>query len=75
MLFDICSIYSQSYKNELEVMFKELFSYEKLYNDNLKNSIQYTIKVSYKNYQFYCAYSLSGALITNLFLVFKSVSR
>lgn len=47
MLFDICSIYGQSYKKELETIFKELFSCQKLYNDNLKNSLQVTIKVSY----------------------------
>jgi len=45
MLFDICSIYSQSYKKELETMFKELFSCQKVYTDNLKNSIQFIIKV------------------------------
>lgn len=47
MLFDICSVYGQSYKKELELIFKELFSCQKLYNDNLKNFIQITIKVSY----------------------------
>lgn len=47
MLFDISTIYGQSHKKELEKMFKELFSCQKLYNDNLKNSIQITIKVSY----------------------------
>lgn len=50
MLFDICSIYGLSYKTELEIMFKELFSCQKLYNDNLKTAIQFTIKVSYKLY-------------------------
>jgi len=45
MLFDICSIYSQSYKKELETMFNELFSCQKAYTDNLKNSIQFIIKV------------------------------
>lgn len=46
MLFDICSIYGQSYKKDLEIMFNELFSYQKFYYDNLKNSVQFTIKVS-----------------------------
>lgn len=46
MLFDICSIYGQSYKKELEIMFKELFSCQQLYYVNLKNSIQFTIKVN-----------------------------
>lgn len=47
MLFDICSIYGQLYKKELEIIFKELFACQKLYKENLKNSIQFTIKVSY----------------------------
>lgn len=47
MLFDICSIYGQSYKKELETMFKELFLCQKSYTDNLKNSIQFIIKVRY----------------------------
>jgi len=47
MIFDICSIYSYSYKKDLEIMFKELFSSQKLYNDNLIIFIQYTIKVSH----------------------------
>lgn len=45
MLFDICSIYSQSYKKDLETMFKELFSCQKLYTDSLRISVQFTIKV------------------------------
>ncbi|XP_060841960.1 activating signal cointegrator 1 complex subunit 2-like [Rhopalosiphum padi] len=44
MLFDICSIYGQLYKKELEIIFKELFACQKLYKENLKNSIQFTIK-------------------------------
>ncbi|CAI6353516.1 unnamed protein product [Macrosiphum euphorbiae] len=43
MLFDICSIYGQSYKKELEIIFKELFTCQKLYKENLKNFIQFTI--------------------------------
>jgi len=46
MLYDICSIYGQSYKKELEIIFKELFTCQKLYKENLKHSIQFTIKVS-----------------------------
>lgn len=46
MLFDICAIYSESYKKELEMIFKELFTCQKLYTDNLKDFIQITIKVS-----------------------------
>lgn len=45
MLYDICSIYSESYKNELKIMYKELFSCQKSYIDDLKNSVQFTIKV------------------------------
>jgi len=47
MLFDVCSIYGQSHQKELEIIFKELFTCEKLYNKHLKDSIQFTIKVSY----------------------------
>lgn len=47
MLFDICSIYGQLYKKELEIIFKDLFTCQKLYKENLKSSIQFTIKVSY----------------------------
>jgi len=47
MLFDICSIYGQSYKKELEIIFKELFTCQKLYKENLKNFIQFTINVSF----------------------------
>jgi len=47
MLFDICSIYGELYKKELEIIFKELFTCQSLYKENLKSSIQFTIKVSY----------------------------
>lgn len=47
MLFDICCIYSQSYKKELEIIYKELFSCQKSYYNDLKIFIQFTIKVSY----------------------------
>lgn len=47
MLFDICCIYSHSHKKELEIIYKELFSCQKSYNDDLKICIQFTIKVSY----------------------------
>jgi len=47
MLNDICSIYGQSYKKELEIIFRELFMCQKLYKEHLKHSIQFTIKVSY----------------------------
>jgi len=47
MLFDVCSVYGQSYKKELEIIFKELFTCQKLYKENLKNFIQFTIKVSF----------------------------
>lgn len=50
MLFDICSIYGQSYKKELNIIFKELFTCQKLYKENLKTFIQLTIKVSYIRY-------------------------
>lgn len=46
IIFDICVIYGQSCKKELEVILKELFLCQKLYNDSLKSYIQYTIKVS-----------------------------
>jgi len=46
MLYDICSIYGQSYKKELEIIFNEMFTCQKLYKENLKHSIQFTIKVS-----------------------------
>jgi len=46
MLYDICSIYGQSYKKELEIIFNELFNCQKLYKENLIHSIQFTIKVS-----------------------------
>lgn len=46
MLFDICTIYNQPYKKELEIMFKDLFSMQKMYNDDLKNFTEYTNKVS-----------------------------
>lgn len=46
MLFDICSIYGQSHKKELEIIFRELFLCQKSYSEHLKNSIQFTIKVS-----------------------------
>lgn len=46
MLFDICSIYGQSYKKDLEIIFKELFTCQKLYKENLKYFTQFTIKVS-----------------------------
>lgn len=46
MLFDICSIYGQSYKKELEKIFKELFTCQKSYKKNLKHFTQFTIKVS-----------------------------
>lgn len=49
MLFDICVIYGQSYEKELEIIFKQLFSCQKLYYENLKNCILYTIKVSQIN--------------------------
>ncbi|XP_001944181.1 activating signal cointegrator 1 complex subunit 2 isoform X1 [Acyrthosiphon pisum] len=44
MLYDICSIYGQSYKKELEIIFIELFTCQKLYKENLIHSIQFTIK-------------------------------
>jgi len=47
MLFDICSNYGHTYKKELEIIFKELFTCQKLYEENLKNFIQSTIKVSF----------------------------
>jgi len=46
MLFNICSIYGQTYKKELEIIFKELFTRQKLYTEHLKNFVQFTIKVS-----------------------------
>lgn len=45
LLFDICAIYNQPYKKELEIMFKELFSCQKIYSIDLKNFIEYTNKV------------------------------
>lgn len=50
MLFDICTIYNQSYKKELEIMFKDLFSWQKMYNDDLNNFTEYTNKVSHIKY-------------------------
>ncbi|XP_025207178.1 activating signal cointegrator 1 complex subunit 2-like [Melanaphis sacchari] len=44
MLFDICSIYGQSHKKQLEIIFKELFTCEKLYEEKLKHLIKLTIK-------------------------------
>lgn len=46
MLFDICSIYGQTHKKELEIIFKQLFSCHKAYNEHLKNSVKFTLKVS-----------------------------
>ncbi|VVC38521.1 Hypothetical protein CINCED_3A008291 [Cinara cedri] len=43
MLFDICSIYGQTKKKELEKIFLELFSSHPLYTEHLKTSIQITI--------------------------------
>ncbi|XP_026820117.1 activating signal cointegrator 1 complex subunit 2-like [Rhopalosiphum maidis] len=44
MLFDICSIYGQSYKEQLEIIFKELFTCQKVYEKNLKIFIKITVK-------------------------------
>lgn len=48
MLFDICSIYGQTKKKELEKIFIELFSSHPLYTEYLKNSIKITINVCNK---------------------------
>lgn len=47
MLFDICSIYGELYKKELKIIYKELFTCQKLYTENLKMFIQFIIKVSF----------------------------
>lgn len=45
LLFDISSIYGQSYKKELEVIFNELFTCQNLYIDNLKNFTEVSSRV------------------------------
>lgn len=47
MLFDICSIYGETRKKELEIIFEELFTCQQLYKENLNNLIQISIKVSF----------------------------
>ncbi|KAL4136098.1 hypothetical protein QTP88_007665 [Uroleucon formosanum] len=44
MLFDICSIYGETRKKELEIIFEELFTCQQLYKENLNNFIQISIK-------------------------------
>lgn len=47
MLFDICSIYGETHKKELEIIFEELFTCQQLYKENLNNLIKISIKVSF----------------------------
>lgn len=77
-LYDICSIYSESCKNELIIMYKELFSCKKLYIDDLKNSVQFTIKVSFTkllNLFIFSNIPIIFMFVLYTLLVFKPVPR
>lgn len=75
MLFDISSIYGQMYKKELKQIMNELFSSQKLYSNDLKTSIHFTMKVSFKIYLIKYNYTKVFILIKIVLLVSKSVSR